>query len=316
MLDREIIVIGGGIAGCTAALFAARLGRDTLVLNGGLPGGQLLNVTRIEDYPGFADPVAGFELCPIVQDQALSAGAAFEMVDAIAVERHDGAWAVNTHSGRLSAGAVILATGSRQRALGIPGEDALVGKGISHCASCDGPLFRDRVVGVVGGGDSALQEALELTDYASKVVIFHRGTTLTAQQSYVARVTASDKVEVRFATRVIEARGEGSLSSVVTEDTVTAAPTEVAIAALFVYVGSEPNVDLVPATVERDHHGRVNTDTKMRTTLEGLLAAGDMRSDSAAQAVAAAGDGATAALAAHRFLSGEAWPSLGVAATA
>jgi thioredoxin reductase (NADPH) len=316
MPDREIIVIGGGVAGCTAALFAARCGRDTLVLNGGLPGGQLLNVGKIEDYPGIAEPVAGFELCPTVQDQALSAGAAFDMVDADAVEQQDGGWAVTTQAGRLTAAAVILATGSRQRALGIPGEDALVGKGISHCASCDGPLFRDQVVGVVGGGDSALQEALELTEYAARVVIFHRGAAFTAQQSYVARVTASDKVEVRFATRVTEARGDASLSSVVTEDTGSGVLAEVDLAALFVYVGSEPNSDLLPTAVERDHHGRVRTDTKMRTTLEGLLAAGDVRSDSAAQAVAAAGDGATAAITAHRFLCGEVWPSVGVTATA
>lgn len=316
MADREIIVIGGGIAGSTAALFAARSGRNTLLLNGGLPGGQLLNVGRIEDFPGFSMPVAGFELCPTVQDQALSAGAAFDMVDTLGLEQRDERWAVVTHAGELTAGAVIVATGSRQRPLGIPGEDRLAGRGISHCATCDGPLYHGQVVGVVGGGDSALQEALELAEHVEHVVVFHRGSAFTAQQTYADRVVASEQIEVRFSTRVTEARGESTLSSVAIEDTQTGAASEVDLAGLFVYAGSEPNADLVPAAVERDHHGRVLTDARMRTALVGLLAAGDVRSDSAAQAVAAAGDGATAATTAHRFLAGETWPGVIATSTA
>jgi thioredoxin reductase (NADPH) len=307
MADREIIVIGGGVAGSTAALFAARWGRDTLLLSGGLPGGQLLNIGRIEDFPGFSAPVAGFELCPVVQDQALSAGAAFDLVDAVGLEPSEDGWAVATPDGSITAGAVIVATGSRQRPLGIPGEDRLAGRGISHCATCDGPLFRGRTVGVVGGGDSALQEALELADHVERVVVFHRGTVFSAQQTYTSRVFAAERIEVRFNTRVTEARGENALSSVTVEDTQTGAVSEVNLAGLFVYVGSEPNADLLPAAVERDHHGRVVTDARMRTALPGLLAAGDVRSDSAAQAVSAAGDGATAATTAHRFLAGESW---------
>jgi thioredoxin reductase (NADPH) len=310
MADREIVVIGGGVAGSTAALFAARWGRDTLLLNGGLPGGQLLNIGKIEDFPGFAAPVAGFELCPIVQDQALSAGAAFDMVDAVGLEQRDDGWAVATPAGELTAGAVIVATGSRQRPLGIPGEDRLAGRGISHCATCDGPLFRGQAVGVVGGGDSALQEALELAEHVEHVVVFHRGPAFSAQQTYAERVAAAERIEVRFNTRVTEARGESALSSVAIEDTQTGAASEVDLAGLFVYVGSEPNVDLLPADVERDHHGRLVTDARMRTALAGLLAAGDVRSESAAQAVAAAGDGATAAATAHRFLAGESWPAV------
>ncbi|HEX9644166.1 MAG TPA: FAD-dependent oxidoreductase [Acidimicrobiia bacterium] len=309
MAERDIVVIGGGMAGSTAAVFAARLGRDTLVLNSGLPGGQLLNVGRIEDFPGFTDGIAGFDLCPSVQDQALAAGAAFEMVEAQSLEQRDGAWVVVTSGGEVMTNAVIVATGSRPRLLGIAGEAELVGRGISHCASCDGPLYRGQVVGVVGGGDSALQEALELAEHVDRVIVFHRGAALAGQHTYQARVAEAPKIEVRYHTVVEEVRGAGTLSSVVTRDVEHASTDEVELGGLFLYVGSEPNSMLMPPGMALDHHARVITDTRMRTGLAGLFAAGDIRADSAAQAVSAAGDGATAAVTAHRFLAGEAWPA-------
>jgi thioredoxin reductase (NADPH) len=310
--DREIAIIGGGVAGATAGLFAARNGRDVVILNGGLPGGQLLNISAIEDFPGFPEGVAGFDLCPSVQDQAMSAGAAFEMADVTSLSQSGGAWSMTTPAGELSAGAVVVASGSRPRTLGLDREEELTGRGISHCASCDGPLYRGQVVGVVGGGDSALQEAIELTGHVDQVVLFHRGPAFSGQSTYETRVLGNSKIVVRFSTVVDEILGAAAVEGVRCRATSGGDAEDVKLGGLFVYVGSEPNSSFLPAELALDHHGRIPTDARMRTALGGLLAAGDIRSESAAQAVAAAGDGATAAVTAHRYLAGEPWPgSLG-----
>jgi thioredoxin reductase (NADPH) len=316
MSEHDVVVIGGGLAGLTAALFAARLGRTTLVLNSGLPGGQLLNIGKIEDFPGFPTGVIGYELCPAVQEQALEAGATFEMSEAKGLERADHRWLVHTTGEELSAGSVIVATGSRPKALGIPGEEQFSGMGVSHCASCDGPLFRDRTVGVVGGGDSALQEALELTIHVPKVILFHRGDSFSGQDNYEKRVLSSPQIEVRFHHVLEEVTGQGSVSGVRVLDTSSGERSEVELGGLFVYVGGAPQTQFLGDLVSVDHHGRIFTDSWMRTDLEGLLAAGDIRADSAAQAVTVAGDGATAAIAAHRYLTSGVWKPVPAAAGA
>jgi thioredoxin reductase (NADPH) len=316
MSEHDVVVIGGGLAGLTAALFAARLGRTTLVLNSGLPGGQLLNIGKIEDFPGFPTGVIGYELCPAVQEQALEAGATFEMWEAKGLERADHRWLVHTTGEELSAGSVIVATGSRPKALGIPGEEQFSGMGVSHCASCDGPLFRDRTVGVVGGGDSALQEALELTIHVPKVILFHRGDSFSGQDNYEKRVLSSPQIEVRFHHVLEEVTGQGSVSGVRVLDTSSGERSEVELGGLFVYVGGAPQTQFLGDLVSVDHHGRIFTDSWMRTDLEGLLAAGDIRADSAAQAVTVAGDGATAAIAAHRYLTSGVWKTVPAAAGA
>lgn len=217
-------------------------------------------------------------------------------------------WLVSTSDGDFRARAVIVATGSRLRRLGVPGEERLWGKGVSQCASCDGPLFRNRVAGVVGGGDSALQEALELAGHVGQVIVFHRGEELSAQQTYRRRVLEHPKIGVRFGTVVEEILGEDSVAGVRTREPATGAAAEVELAALFVFVGTEPNTGFLRELLRLDGDGRVPTDTWLRTELPGVLAAGDVRRDSAGQAIAAAGDGATAAVAAHRYLAGGSWP--------
>jgi thioredoxin reductase (NADPH) len=304
--DHEVIVVGGGLAGSTAGLFLARHGRSVLVLNSGLPGGQLLNVSRIEDYPGFPDGVAGFELCPAIQDQALSSGAEFAMAEASGLRESDGRWDVDTSSGVSSASAVIVATGSDERTLGLDREDELQGRGISHCASCDGPLYAGKTVAVVGGGDSALQESLELVDHVARVVILHRGPELGGRADYLRRVREEPRIEVRTGTVVTAILGDQTLAgiSVTTGD---GASEDLAVDGLFVYIGGAPRTGLLEGLVTLDHHRRVPTDGWMRTTRPGLLAAGEIRSDSSAQAVSVAGDGATAAIAAHRYLTDRRW---------
>jgi thioredoxin reductase (NADPH) len=304
----EIVVVGGGLAGLVAGLFAARQGRATLVLEATVPGGHLVNVHQIEDYPGFPEGVAGYELCPLVQEQAAKFGATFQLAEVTALEPANGGWRVVTSDGAYQARVVVVASGSLPRALGVPGAERLLGRGVSHCASCDGPLFGGQTVGVVGGGDSAVQEALALTEYAARVVILHRGAVLTAQQTYQQRALAHPAVEVRYGVTVAEVLGEETVGGG-RLPAAAGAETTLELAGLFVYVGLAPNTGFLEPLGVLEPAGRVPTDACMRTPRPGLLAAGDIRTDSAAQAITAAGDGATAALAAHRYLADGAWPT-------
>ena len=198
----------------------------------------------------------------------------------------------------------MLATGARLRALGVPGEQRLLGKGVSHCASCDAPLLRDRIVGVVGGGDSALQEALTLADVVGRVVLIHRGRTLTGQETYRRRVAAHDRIEIRYGTAVDEVLGDDAVAGVRTRDAGTGAAGELELQALFVYVGLDPNTELAADGLEHDPGGLLVTDPELHTTLPGVFAAGICRRGAAGRAAAAAGDGATAAAGVHRYLGG------------
>src|SRR5687767_7415938 len=212
--EHDLVVVGGGVAGLTAGLTAARVGRKTRVLTGEALGGHLVSIERIDGYPGFPDGVPGYDLCPIIQEQAVGAGAEFAATEAIALQADEGQWRVTTGEGDVRARAVVIATGTTLKTLGIPGEEQLRGKGVSHCASCDAPLLRNRIVGVVGGGDSALQEALTLAQHASRVIILHRGRAFSAQAAYIQGVEDNPKIEVRFGTVVDEAVGDGALKSI------------------------------------------------------------------------------------------------------
>ncbi|HEV8639129.1 MAG TPA: FAD-dependent oxidoreductase [Chloroflexota bacterium] len=298
----DVLVAGGGLAALTAGLFAARHGLSTLVLEPRVPGGQLVNVERVEDYPGFPDGVPGFDLGPIVQEQAAAAGAAFRLAEVLGLARGDGAWLVRASDGEVAAGAVIVASGSRPRALGVPGEARLSGRGVSHCASCDGPLFRGRPVAVVGGGDSALQEALTVAQFASEVVLIHRRDAFRAQRVYVDRVAGTPTIRPRMNRVVEEIVGAESVGAVRVRDRVSGVAEEIEVAGVFVYVGTEPNTGFLREVVALDPDGRVPVDAWMRAKAPGLFAAGDVRRDFPGQAVNAAGDGATAAIAAHRYL--------------
>jgi thioredoxin reductase (NADPH) len=298
----EIVIVGGGLAGLTAALFAARHGRATLALLDGPPGGHLMSVDRIEDFPGFPDGVAGYELCPLVQEQAANQGAEFRLAAVERLEPHGDGWQITTADGPVTASAVIVATGSRPRRLGLPDEERLTGRGLSHCASCDGPLLRGQAAGVVGGGDSAMQEALTLADHAAAVYLFHRRAAFTAQRMLQQRALEHPRITIHPNTVVTALLGDDRLAGVEVRDLASGATTRHELAGLFVYAGLEPNTDLLRDLVALDPDGRVPTDGWMRTERPGLFAAGDIRRDSAAQAITTAGDGATAAIAAHRDL--------------
>ena len=309
MGSYEIVVVGGGLAGLTAGLFAARCGRATLVLESAVPGGHLVNITKIEDYPGFPGGVAGYELAPALQEQAARYGAEFDLAEVEGIMAEDDRWLVRTSAGQHRSGAVIVASGSRPRLLGVPGEARLSGRGVSHCASCDGPLFRGQTVGVVGGGDSALQEALTLAEHAAEVRLFHRRATLRGQHTYQRRIGETRRINVCLDTIVEEVLGDTEVTGIRVRHAVTGVTAEVALSGLFVYVGLVPNTDFLTPWLSLDPAQRIPTDVWMRTERPGLFAAGDIRRDSASQAIAAAGDGATAAIAAHRYLDERRWPA-------
>jgi thioredoxin reductase (NADPH) len=305
--EFEVVIAGGGIAGLTAGVTAARLGRKTLVLTGDVPGGQLMSIEKIDGYPGFPEGVPGYDLCPMLQDQAAAAGAEFMMTGLERLDALDGKWLVASGEGDILARAVIVATGSSLKKLDVPGEERLTGNGVSHCASCDAPLLRDRIVAVVGGGDSAMQEALTLAAFASKVIILHRGDALTGQACYRDRVTAHQKIDIRFDTAVTEVLGEAKVTGLRTRKSRDGAIADLEVAAIFAYVGLQPNTAVLQDRLSLDLAGRIPTDGWMRSELAGVCAAGTVRSQSPCRAVSAAGDGASAAVTVDRYLMDGLW---------
>ena len=302
MASYDIIVIGSGLGGLTAGLFAVRHGLSTLIMEANIPGGHLTSIEKIEDFPGFPDGIAGYDLCPAVQRQAADHGAEFERAEVRRMELQDRFWSVVTEQEKHLAKAVIVATGSSLKNLEVPGEAELMGRGVSHCASCDGPLYNGQVVGVVGGGDSALQEALALANYAEQIIVLHKGESFSAQDSYRQRVLANEKIVPRYHTAVEEILGDDRVTGVRVRNLKTSEGDQVFLSAVFVYIGLKPNTELLRDLVNLSPSGHIPTDVSMQTERSGLYAAGDIRERSSAQAISAAGDGATAAMAAHRYI--------------
>ena len=309
--DFEVVVAGGGIGGLTAAVHSARLGRATLALSGRAPGGLLLSIEQIEGVPGFPEGVPGYDLCPMLQEQAADEGADVRMAELQAIEPADDGWRVATDDGDVTTKTVILATGARLKTLGVDGEERLQGRGVSHCASCDAPLMRDRTVGVIGGGDSALQEALTLAEAVGEVIVLHRGDALDAQATYQRRALEHPKITIRYGTVVEEILGEDTVSGVRTRDVPSGDTGDLELGGVFVYVGLQPNTEFLRDRLEVDEDGLVATDATLRTELPGVFAAGILRRGSLGQAVISAGEGANAAKAAHRYLTDGEWAESG-----
>jgi thioredoxin reductase (NADPH) len=299
MQNFDVVIVGAGVAGLTAAMVAARHGLKVAVIDQIGVGGRISTAERIENFPGFPQSVAGHELGPLLHEQAESAGASFALDTITAIEpgqQH----IVRGSAEAFRAGAVIIAAGSVPRSLGIPGEERLRGRGVSHCASCDGPFFKGQEVGVVGGGDAALDEALVLAEHATQVTVFHRGPTLRAQHALVER--AIGKIAIALNIVVEEILGEDAVTGVQLRDVTSGATRTQALKALFVQVGAEPNTAFLRGVLALDPMGHIETDAMMRTSVAGIFAAGDIRKSSVAQLASVAGDGATAAVAAFRYL--------------
>lgn len=301
----DIIVVGGGIAGLTAGAAAARSGHKTLILIGAVLGGHLVMIEKIDGFPGYDDGVPGYDLCPTVQMQAAEAGAAFAMEQVDVIEPKGDVWYVKAAGRECIARAVILATGTRLKSLGVPGEERLFGKGVSHCASCDAPLMRGKPVVVVGGGDSACQEALTLAPHVSTMTLVTEGDVLTAQPVYADLVKADPRIEIRYKTTIEEIVGNTGVTSVRTlgADGVV---DDVEAHGVFVFVGLEGSGPLADGLVA-DRTGRIEADELMRTALQGLFAAGTIRQGTEGRAAAAAADGSIAANAAAGYLRDGAW---------
>ena len=302
MADYDVIIIGSGLAGLTAGLFSARQGLATLVMEANIPGGHLISIEKIEDFPGFPDGVSGYELCPNLQRQASDHGAEFQRAEVLRLEAGNKTWSVVTEEETYQAKAVIVATGSTLKHLGVPGEEKLMGRGVSHCASCDGPLYNGQTVGVVGGGDSALQEALALANFAEQVLLFHHAETFSAQRSYQQRVLDNSRIVLRYQTVVEEILGDDVVAGVCVRNLASGETLQVELAGLFIYVGLQPNTAILRNLVKLSDTGHVPTNVSMQTEIHGLYAVGDIRQDSASQAITSAGDGATAAIAAFRYI--------------
>lgn len=308
MTNRQVVIIGSGPAGWTAAVYAARANMQPLVFEGSEPGGQLMTTTDVENFPGFEHGIQGPELMKVMRAQAIRVGTEVksERIQSLA-QQPDGGFLLTAEKGeQVTAQTVILATGATARRLGLDSEKALYGKGVSACATCDGFFFRGKRVMVVGGGDSAMEEAMFLTRFATEVVIVHRRDAFKASKIMQDRVMANPKITVLWNREVTDILGKeaGYVTGVALRDTQTGATEERPIDGVFAAIGHEPNVALVEGLVELDEQRYIKTRPgTTQTTVPGLFACGDVQDRIYRQAITAAGTGCMAALEAERYLA-------------
>jgi thioredoxin reductase (NADPH) len=311
---RKVLIIGSGPAGLTAAIYAARAQLEPLVIEGepssnsDQPGGQLMLTTDVENYPGFVDGIMGPDLMRIMRDQSIRFGAELRTAKVSRVDLATGpftAWVGDPAADEptVEADALIIATGARSLMLGCPNEDRLLGYGVSTCATCDGFFFRDDHIAVAGGGDSALEEALFLTRFATKVTVIHRRDELRASKIMQDRAFANPKIEFAWNTVVTDVLGDTKVAGLRTQDTVTGAASELPVTGLFVAIGHEPNSALFKGQLELRENGYVQTrEGTSKTSVDGVFACGDVQDDYYRQAVTSAGSGCMAAIDAERWL--------------
>jgi thioredoxin reductase (NADPH) len=303
---REVIIVGSGPAGYTAAVYAARADLKPLVFEGSITaGGALMNTTDVENFPGFPEGIMGPELMENMRSQAERFGAELVAEDIVSMDLTGAIKTVTDGYGNeFRARSVILATGSRYRQLGLPDEERLSGHGVSWCATCDGFFFRDKDIAVVGGGDSAIEEATFLTRFARSVTIVHRRHELRASKIMIARAEKDPKITFAWNSAVTQIHGDKSLTGVTLTDTLTGDERELAISGLFIAIGHDPRSELLQGQVHLDGEGYVITDgDSTRTNLPGVFASGDLVDHTYRQAITAAGTGCSAALDAERYLA-------------
>jgi thioredoxin reductase (NADPH) len=302
---RNVIIIGSGPAGYTAAVYAARASLEPLVFEGAVTaGGALMNTTEVENFPGFREGIQGPALMDEMRSQAERFGAELVADDVTEVDLTGDVKVVKTDGGTFTARAVILAMGSGYRKLGLPDEDRLSGHGVSWCATCDGFFFREQHIAVVGGGDSALEEATFLSRFGSKVTIIHRREELRASKIMQDRAFADPKIEFAWNSEVAEIHGEDKLTGLTLRDTVTGETRELPATGLFIAIGHDPRSELLTGQVDLDDEGYVLVeDRSTRTNLPGVFASGDLVDHTYRQAITAAGSGCAAALDAERYLA-------------
>lgn len=299
----DVVIVGAGPAGLAAALYTGRARLSTLVLEKGVPGGQILLTDWVENYPGFPSGVAPFDLMQSFRTQAEKFGARIESDEARAIARSGGSFFVKGHEREYEARAVILATGSAYRRLGVPGEERLIGSGVSYCATCDGAFFAGQDIAVVGGGDNALKEALFLTKFARTLTLIHRRDKFRGEKIYQERVAANEKIRVLFDTVVDSVEGAGKVEALAIRNTKTGAASSLDVTGLFISIGTEPQTAFVRGFLELNEWEQVKVDLDMASSVPGVFAAGDVSDACPKQIATAVGTGVHAALSVQEYLS-------------
>lgn len=300
--DFQLIIIGGGPAGLTAGLYAARARLNVILLEKGAPGGQVMNTNWVDNYPGFPEGISGIELAEKMAAQAQRFDLPTRLATVTSMDLAGQVKKIFLESGEiLTADSVIIATGARPNPLGVPGEKELTGRGVSYCATCDAPFYRDMEIAVVGGGNTAIQEAIHLTKFAAKVTVIHRRDELRATKVIQDKAFANEKIEFVWNSLVTEIIGTDEVEGVRLKDT-EGNESLLKVQGVFVLIGTRPNNEMVPFDQVEHDGGFIKTDIEMRTSVPGVMAAGDICFKQVRQIVNAAGEGAVACLAAERYL--------------
>jgi thioredoxin reductase (NADPH) len=299
----DVVIIGAGPSGYTAGIYCSRAGYDTLILSGILPGGQLVNTTEVENYPGFEKGIMGPDLMIEMRKQTQRMGTTIVDDEAINVDFRNSPFKILTGSEEYEGRAVIIATGANPRKLGLEGEQTFAGKGVSYCATCDGPFFRNQELIVVGGGDSAIEEGTFLTKFATKVHLVHRRDELRASKVMQERAFNNEKIQFHWDSEVIDIKGDQKMQQAIIKNLKTNEEKTLDVGGLFVAIGHEPNTKLFKNQIDLDEEGYIVLKNKTKTNIEGVFAAGDVHDRSYRQAITAAGFGCMAAIDVDKYLT-------------
>lgn len=302
MKEYEVVIIGGGPAGLTAGLYASRYGLKTIMLERGLFGGQIINAGEVQNYPGFPNGISGMDLGQLMYDQAAKFGLQAEVAEVTGIKSSGTGFDISFDEETISAKTVIIATGSNYRKMGVDGEAKLTGRGVSYCATCDGFLFKNKDVAVVGGGDTAVTDALELSQHCKTVYVIHRRDQLRASEVVQRAAFSVDRIKFVWNSVVDSLEGQEKLENVIIKNVKTGSTSNLTVAGVFVAIGLIPNSDLFKGFLELDESGNIVSGEMMHTSVPGIFTAGDIRRNSARQVATAVGDGATAAKSAFSYL--------------
>jgi thioredoxin reductase (NADPH) len=301
-VDYELVIIGGGPAGLTAGLYAARGGLNVILIEKIVPGGQIIITDWIENYPGFPEGLSGPDLVQKMTEQVKRFDLSIENNEVVSVDFSEPVKKLTLNDRTLTSHAIIIATGASPKKLGVPGEETFFGKGISSCATCDGPFFKDSIVAAVGGGDTAVQESLFLTKFAKKVYLIHRRDKLRAAAILQKRALANEKIEMIWDSVLTDISGLTHVENITVENVKTGDKTQFSVDGCFIWVGTIPNAQFLGDSLKLDEYGFIIADLNMETSVPGVFVAGDVRKTPLRQVVTAVGDGAIAAISAENYI--------------
>jgi thioredoxin reductase (NADPH) len=301
-VDYELVILGGGPAGLTAGLYAARGGLNVILIEKIVPGGQVIITDWIENYPGFPEGLSGPDLVQKMTEQVKRFDLNIENNEVVSVDFSEPVKKITLNDKTITSHTIIIATGASPKKLGVPGEDIFYGKGISSCATCDGPFFKEGVVAAVGGGDTAVQESLFLTKFAKKVYLIHRRNKLRAAAILQKRALANEKIEMMWDSVLTDISGLTNVENITVQNVKTGDKTQLSVDGCFIWVGTIPNTQFLADSVNLDEYGFIIADLNMETSVPGVFTAGDVRNTPLRQVVTAVGDGAIAAVSAENYI--------------